>query len=548
MIVFVSDFFKEDHAGGAELTSEALIEKCPLPVIKLHSHHCTKKHMHSYKDYHWVFGNFYNLDTSLLLHAYKNLEYSVIEYDYKFCKFRCEELHEMAEGKCECHKESHGKLISIFFKGAKSLWWMSQGQRDKYHSKFPFLKNKESYVLSSIFSLDTLKYISLLKEKKGHTNKWLIMNSSSKIKGVREAIEYAIENNLEYELVGDLPHKEFLKKMQACRGLLFLPIGSDTCPRMVIEAKLLGKELIINDHVQHKDETWFSSTSTREIEEYLSSRPLTFWKKIEEISSIDTPIGNNLLEKNHFTIIIPAYNCAPWVEKNVLSALNQKYGNFNIIYIDDDSEDATYDLVSEIKDLYDKEDRLNIIRNKKNYKALYNINNAIKQVRDDSIIVLLDGDDWLSSFNVLARLNEEYDKETWITAGTYIESTTCRVVKSANSDDAMWNGNLRKYYDGSGHPNVFSHLRTFRKKLFDKIDKSDLKDEDGKFYQCTFDRALMYPMLEMAGQTHYKSIDQIVYTYNRLNPLSVDRVQRRDQLRIEAQIRKKSQYERLKSL
>ena len=39
-----------------------------------------------------------------------------------------------------------------------------------------------------------------------------------------------------------------------------------------------------------------------------------------------------------------------------------------------------------------------------------------------------------------------------------------------------------------------------------------------------------------------------MYVYNRQNPISVDRVHRQDQLRIEQQIRFKDEYERLESL
>ena len=37
MIVFVSDAFKEDYIGGAELTTEAIIEDSLTPVLKIHS-------------------------------------------------------------------------------------------------------------------------------------------------------------------------------------------------------------------------------------------------------------------------------------------------------------------------------------------------------------------------------------------------------------------------------------------------------------------------------------------------------------------------------
>ena len=36
-VVFVSDMFVEDYVGGAELTSQALIDSSPLEVFKLHS-------------------------------------------------------------------------------------------------------------------------------------------------------------------------------------------------------------------------------------------------------------------------------------------------------------------------------------------------------------------------------------------------------------------------------------------------------------------------------------------------------------------------------
>ena len=73
-------------------------------------------------------------------------------------------------------------------------------------------------------------------------------------------------------------HQQFLEKMAESKGLCFKPTGLDTCPRMVIEAKLLDCELDLNDLVQHRDEEWFSK-SYEEIVEYLKSRPAFFWNK-----------------------------------------------------------------------------------------------------------------------------------------------------------------------------------------------------------------------------------------------------------------------------
>ena len=42
-IVFVADMFAEDYAGGAELTTQALIDSSPFTVFKLHSKDVSEK-------------------------------------------------------------------------------------------------------------------------------------------------------------------------------------------------------------------------------------------------------------------------------------------------------------------------------------------------------------------------------------------------------------------------------------------------------------------------------------------------------------------------
>jgi hypothetical protein len=105
--------------------------------------------------------------------------------------------------------------------------------------------------------------------------------------------------------------------------------------------------------------------------------------------------------------------------------------------------------------------------------------------------------------------------------------------------DRYWVGNIRM------KPWTMSHLRTFRRELFLKIRYEDLLDEDEYFYRYTFDQAMMYPMAEMSGPEHFREIKQIMYVYNRKNPISVDRIYRGEQLRVEQQIRFKRPYERL---
>ena len=51
------------------------------------------------------------------------------------------------------------------------------------------------------------------------------------------------------------------------------------------------------------------------------------------------------LKSKHFTIIILSYNNERWAEKNVNSAINQAYDNYDLVYIDDASTDNTKNIV-----------------------------------------------------------------------------------------------------------------------------------------------------------------------------------------------------------
>ncbi len=247
------------------------------------------------------------------------------------------------------------------------------------------------------------------------------------------------------------------------------------------------------------------------------------------------------MNKPHFTVVIPAHNCAPWARRNLRSALTQKYDNYQVMYTDDASSDDTNKIICEtIEELRQLgyETSFELITNRTNKRALANLYNMIVNAHPDTIIVTLDGDDWFPHNEVLTNLSKKYNLDTWITAGSYIINTTLEIV-SPKIDEHFWEGNIRQKQHWP-----FSHLRSFRRWLFMRIKKEDLLDADGDFFKFTFDRAMMYPMIEMAAKRHYKSIQESLYVYNRENPQAVDKVPetRVQQLRIEKILREKKPY------
>ena len=284
-IVFVADLFVEDYVGGAELTTEALIESCPLKTFKVKCSDITLETLNSGHTKYWIFGNFASLNKELIPTIVANIQYSILEYDYKFCKYRSIEKHKLITGsECDCHQDMHGKMISAFMYGSKSLWWMSEAQQAIYEKRFPFLAEKENTVLSSVFNDEFFAAVKLLKEKyKDHNReKWIVLGSTSWIKGFQQAEEWCKQNNKEYEVLWNVPYSEVLEKLAQAEGFVYLPQGGDTCPRMVIEAKLLGCKLHINEDVQHAKEIWFDTKDPFDTEAYLYAARERFWSSIQQ--------------------------------------------------------------------------------------------------------------------------------------------------------------------------------------------------------------------------------------------------------------------------
>lgn len=526
--------FASDYVGGAELTTEAIISDSLLPVQKAHSQFIDVQIMERHKDKIWIFGNFSNLNERCILYAAKNLNYFVLEYDYKYCEFRSPEKHVSAHGVCNCENNRRAKLISAFYKKALTTWFMSENQRQKYISKFSFLNSDNIKVLSSVFSRQTLDVLenTNIQEK---NNKWIILNSPSWIKGVSTAVEYAKENNLDYELVWGLEHSEFLAKMAKSKGVIYLPPGGDTCPRFIIEAKILGCELIINENVQHKNEPWFNSRDS--ILEYLKERTNVFWGAVEEAAlKVDT------IDKNYdikYNIIVPFYNAEKWISKCIRSVKNQRYNNFQCTLIDDMSTDQSAACVEK---LIKNDSRFKLIKNKQKNYALKNIAMAIESSdnKDEDVIILLDGDDWFSSTMTLSRLNKEYDNENcYVTYGSYVIYPTGwvgpepsqypdKVIQSNEFREDTWRA---------------SHLRTFRYKMWKNIDHDDLKDDCGDYYKMAYDQAIMLPILEMASE-RIVYIPDILHVYNKENPINVDKIKAIEQKNTANEIRRKKKYER----
>ena len=279
--VFVSDLFHQQYVGGAELSLKTLIESTPGSATLSNSSMVDKEFVDFYKESKWIFGNIADLRPDIIRYIIDNeIEYTFVEFDYKLCKHRNPILYNYMEGEaCDYADTEHGKLIQEFINKSQSTFFMSEKQREIYEAELPDTGDANTHILSSLFDDNFFSRINLLNEKyKSHPrdDKWIVLGSNSWVKGALESENWCKENNVEHEVIFGMEYDQFLKRLAQSRGLVALPAGYDTCPRLAIEAKLLGCELQTNEYVQHRDEEWFNKPNP-EIIKYLKTRKDYFW-------------------------------------------------------------------------------------------------------------------------------------------------------------------------------------------------------------------------------------------------------------------------------
>lgn len=89
------------------------------------------------------------------------------------------------------------------------------------------------------------------------------------------------------------------------------------------------------------------------------------------------------------SIIMPCYNAAATLEESIQSVLNQTFGAFELILIDDGSSDPTRSIMERYQSI---DSRIRVLYNQENRGVSYTRNLGVREARYEWI-ALLDGDD-----------------------------------------------------------------------------------------------------------------------------------------------------------
>lgn len=272
--------------GGTSLTLDAIIEPQKEMVTFVPTSDFSLKDIFSFDFF--IFGNITNVNQNSLesiLYCMDEKPFCKIDFDYGYCEYRGDIPHKILGG-CECScPEIHSHYHQIYKKikeNARFNFFMSENQMEMHQSKLGTSKN--DLVLSSCFTKDSMLRFKELKNKTKNS-KYAIIDGQggwhTQAKGIKESIEYAKKHNIDFDLLKTKSHKEMLDLLSGYQGLISLPIIHDTCPRITLEARYMGLDVITNDLSQHTTEKWWKS-SDEDAYEFTRSRPDFFWNTIND--------------------------------------------------------------------------------------------------------------------------------------------------------------------------------------------------------------------------------------------------------------------------
>ena len=279
--------------GGTSLTLEAITEPFKDECEFITTSELTRTHLQFKHPKVWIIGNTMALNKESYESIVDIIQHRTtvkLDFDYGFCKFRGPTPHRiLGKKECDClinQETATLKNLYCYIRDNSSIiFYMSEMQR-QIHQQAIGIKDEQSMVLSSCFTQDSFKKMKEYRDRP-KSEKYAVIDGHqgwhSEAKGVKKSINYAVTKNLAYDVFKTDTHDEMLDKLSGYKGLIFLPIIEDTCPRITIEAKLMGLEVITNENSQHTTESWWNS-SLDEIENYLKERPNLLHQKLINLS------------------------------------------------------------------------------------------------------------------------------------------------------------------------------------------------------------------------------------------------------------------------
>tara|TARA_B100001564_G_scaffold270653_1_gene232271 strand:+ start:9755 stop:11365 length:1611 start_codon:yes stop_codon:yes gene_type:complete len=297
-IYFISDFFVDEVNGGAELVDEEIIKHLSKrnEVVKIKSYDSEKiKDTFSEPGY-YIISNFTGMseDTKNFLQKQK---YSICEHDHKY-------LINRDPSPFPGYKAPNSIIINReFYRNAENVFCQSKKHKDVVESNLGLTN-----IINLGCSIWSEAELSCLRANSSNnkTKQVAVFDSNNEIKGTSRAVEYCNSQDLDFDLVGNLPYEDFLKKLSEYEKLVFFPTVLESFSRLAVEARILNCQLITNQNLGCASEEWFRDKRGTELLDFVETKREQVLHTIERATHEEVPTGPQT-ELDQITVILNSY-------------------------------------------------------------------------------------------------------------------------------------------------------------------------------------------------------------------------------------------------
>ena len=208
------------------------------------------------------------------------------------------------------------------------------------------------------------------------------------------------------------------------------------------------------------------------------------------------------------SVIVPIYNAEPYLYNTITSIVNQTYFNIEIILIDDNSKDASLNIC---KMFAKKDNRIKIIKNKKNKGVSYSRNKGI-DIATGKYIIFVDSDDTIEKNYIFELVNANkkdfYDIVIVNFKNVFVKNSkkNNNVIKPNVIDTSLLNG---KFFDD------YYYIKSVLTTPWGKLFKREIIQENNIRFPVDVDSAEDYAfdMQYYCLVKQYKFLDLCLYNY-----------------------------------
>ena len=300
-LVFISDFFVNQVAGGGEICDHVLLslmKEDDTKIIKFNSHTIINKHIRLYRNcgFKFLISNFCNLreDVKQELIKYPG-SYFIMEHDHKYLRTRDPSIFKN-------FKAPPTQIINkIFYANAGAIFAQS-----KLHKEVIEKNLNINNVISLGMNLWTDRQLAIIEQNLDNEKKndFAIVNSTNPTKNTQACVSYCVEKSLDYTLVGSPAYSEFIKQLSSHERYLYFPKVLETFNRVIIEARMLNCKVITTANNGCLSEDWFENYRGKKLIEFVRSQRQRVYNDIK-----DAMFNNKttILEDSNITVILNAY-------------------------------------------------------------------------------------------------------------------------------------------------------------------------------------------------------------------------------------------------